>query len=386
MKQIVIFGCRDGQYLYEQLRKYQIDNIIFCDNNVDLQGTVIDGKKIVSVDDLLKLSRDNEISHIIVTVRNGYNRWKIVNQLLRNGINKNLIGLVKPSVITYRWDIVFEKNLDSDDLFSKQILWLKNVTKPLIYYLEVHASDSCNLNCKGCLHFSSLYKNDILPDIERVLSDVKRLNEKCQIFHLRILGGEPLLNPRLGELITRLRSFLPDTDIGIVTNGTLITRQNKKLFEIMKENMVGFNITLYPPTYSNKDEIYKVLNEANVSYGSHRAKIDEFSKGFSLHRQSVESCKSHEVCVSKGCLFLRNGRLYKCAPEALVNRFYEKFGIGIDTTNAGVDIYNNDIKWASLIQSLYQSPVEQCLYCSNELKAFTWGVASNPIIEDWIVD
>lgn len=114
----------------------------------------------------------------------------------------------------------------------------------------------------------------------------------------------------------------------------------------MKETGIGFNITLYPPTFNKKEEIYKVLDENGVFYGSHKAKADEFSKGFLLTPNVSANISSHNVCVSKGYLFLRNGRIYKCAPEALVGRFYKHFGIERDNGEnpiAGTDIFDESL-------------------------------------------
>lgn len=383
---IAIFGCRDGEYIYEQLKNVEHEIVcFFCDNNPQMQGKEIDGILVVSAERLIEINNTVDDLYVLVSVRNGYNRWSIVDQLVSSGINRNRIGLIKPSAITYQWDMQFTVD-ENGYISSKYLLWIKDVKKPLIYYLEIHAHDSCNLNCKGCLHFSSLYSKEEIPENIQMINDVNRVNDKCHIFHLRILGGEPLLNPNLGGLITELRSILPDTDIGIVTNGTLISKQKTELFEIMKKNQVGFNITLYPPTYNRKEAIYQILNENGVSYGSHLAKADEFSKGFMIHKQSRETCESHEKCVSKGCIFLRNGRLYKCAPEALIDRFYKKFDIDIDTSSAGVDIYNDELEWDTLIYNLYAMPVKQCLYCSNKLEKFSWGISNPPRIEDWCLD
>lgn len=46
-----------------------------------------------------------------------------------------------------------------------------------LFYLEVHAADHCNLNCKGCMHFSSLVKEKVFPDFNRLSEDVHQLRK-----------------------------------------------------------------------------------------------------------------------------------------------------------------------------------------------------------------
>ena len=127
-----------------------------------------------------------------------------------------------------------------------------------------------------------------------------------------------------------------------------------------------------------------MLEEHGVSYGSHIAKVDEFSKGFKLE-PTKGVIHSHEKCVSKNCFFLREGKLYKCAPEALINRFYETYDIPL-RFNTGIDIYDERIDWEKVITVMYEHPVSLCRYCAEELESFEWGVANPPKLEDWIVE
>ena len=383
-----IFGVRDAEYVKKEIESdanSNLDIVYFVDNNKKLWGTFFplgDNTKIkiISFQELEKKYKSGAIEVVLVAVRNGYNRWFITNQLQKAGIDK--IGLVKPSVITYQWSMKFYNN-NQRKCCSNQIVWVDEIQKPIIHYLEIHAMDSCNLNCKGCLHFSNLYYHDEKPDLNRLIKDVQQLSDNCYILHLRVLGGEPLLNPNLDILLEGLRGVLPDTDIGVVTNGTLIPKQDKKLFQIMKRNEIGFNITLYPPTHKMKDEIYTILNENKVSYGSHLAKVNKISKNLMIE-PNLGVITSHTKCVSKNCFFLREGKLYKCAPAALINRFYETYGLPV-RMNAGINIYDSEIKWEQELSGMYEKPTELCKYCSDSLVNYSWAVANPPKMEDWII-
>lgn len=90
-------------------------------------------------------------------------------------------------------------------------------------------------------------------------------------------------------------------------------------------------------------------------------------------------------CVSKNCFFLREGKLYKCAVEALINRFYETYNMDL-RMDTGLDIYNETLDWGKIIPGMYEHPVSLCRYCSDEPQAFTWGVANPPKKEEWMVE
>ena len=60
--------------------------------------------------------------------------------------------------------------------------------------------DHCNLNCKGCGHFSPLAPKSFL-DIETFENDLRRLNGLLNgnIYCFELMGGEALLHPQLED-------------------------------------------------------------------------------------------------------------------------------------------------------------------------------------------
>lgn len=73
---------------------------------------------------------------------------------------------------------------------------------PELMQIEFHLADHCNLNCKGCTHFSNLVKEPVLADYEQFRQDLRRLSGLfSNIYEIFLLGGEPLLNPDAGNFI-----------------------------------------------------------------------------------------------------------------------------------------------------------------------------------------
>ena len=290
LTKVAIFGCRDGRYLYEQIKQshdagYEVK--YFADNDVGFIGREICDILIVAAVELIDKYESGEIEAVIITVRKGYSRYCIVEQLRQYGI-ENII-LMRPSPLTYSLPIVFDRK---DSLYQRQWILLKEVTKPIIYHLEAHAADGCNLNCRGCLHFSNLYNRNEFPDLNKLLEDIEAVSRHCEIFQFRVLGGEPLLNPELPNFLSELRKLLPHTDIAVISNGILIPHIEEFLLDVMRENGIGFNLTLYPPTLRIKDRIYKTLEQAGVSYGSHETETNEFQKFICLDFMPISEMKS----------------------------------------------------------------------------------------------
>lgn len=88
-EKIVIFGKGDiGSSAYFLLKKYNVNNMIgWCDNNLELCGKDYMGKRVYSLNELLKIGCD-DISYVIATADYTYD---IRSQLIREGIHPDKI-------------------------------------------------------------------------------------------------------------------------------------------------------------------------------------------------------------------------------------------------------------------------------------------------------
>lgn len=89
--------------------------------------------------------------------------------------------------------------------------------------LEIHVADHCNLDCVACSHESPLMVRR-LEDPDRLAEALSALWLHYRAPLLKLLGGEPLLHPRIGEVI-RAASAATGARIRVVTNGTLLGRR-----------------------------------------------------------------------------------------------------------------------------------------------------------------
>jgi len=78
---------------------------------------------------------------------------------------------------------------------------------PNLEYLIVH---HCNLNCKGCNKFSPI-SEEYFADIVEFKKDIIKISELFNIQEFKILGGEPLLHPKLNKFINVNYIYKGDT-------------------------------------------------------------------------------------------------------------------------------------------------------------------------------
>ena len=259
------------------------------------------------------------------------------------------------------------------DLFVKQIIDMDKLGDAILPQVEMHISDCCNLNCKGCTHFSPLF-NKIDADFETRINDVKNLRKKItHIMGFSLLGGEPFLNPAIGEYAQEIRRILPNTRLTIVTNGILLPKVSKDILEQIKTSEFVINISEYIPTHEHIDEIIKCLDEVGVIYKIR--KIDSlFNKPLDLRKKKYDN-----KCISNGCVNIYNGKISRCPTLMYVSKFNETFEQKLPTD--GIMPIEGTYEGKELLIKL-REPVPLCAYCVENI--IKWSRChGKPMIEDF---
>src|SRR6478736_2087477 len=87
--------------------------------------------------------------------------------------------------------------------------------------VEYNLTEHCNLSCYACDHASPLMREKF-ASVDEFKRDFEAL---AQVFHskqFRIVGGEPLLHPKLTEFLSVARRIGIADSIVLITNGVLL--------------------------------------------------------------------------------------------------------------------------------------------------------------------
>lgn len=205
-----------------------------------------------------------------------------------------------------------------------------------IYNVDIHIVDKCNLNCKHCNHFCPLVPNDTQPkSLTYITQNLYTLSRyKSIINNITILGGEPFLHPNLSYIIVITRKLFPNTNIGIITNGTLYGKLSE-LAQVIIDNKINVTLSLYPipNTDKIKEEFIRYIPDTLLSIDNMSAEI-----GFSyrLLMEDINTNDHHILACPRRhwCTQIRDGRLYICHFAAqlyqLKNAFPEQIHINED--------------------------------------------------------
>ena len=95
--------------------------------------------------------------------------------------------------------------------------------------LRISVTDRCNFRCRYCMPrevFGEGYR--FLPPTELLTFDeiarLTRVFARLGVRKVRLTGGEPLLRPRLADLVQRLAA-IAGLDIALTTNGSLLAHR-----------------------------------------------------------------------------------------------------------------------------------------------------------------
>lgn len=275
------------------------------------------------------------------------------------------------NIYVFDEELLTEESKTKEELFSytRKI----DLEKPFINYLEVNVVDQCNLNCKGCAHFSNICNNNML-DIDKYSTDLDKIAKHFDVYYFRLLGGEPLLHPRLKDIVELTRQKLPNTKLIIVTNGLLLDRLSIETLQTLAKCNVTFSISLYEPTSKKLDSIIEILNQYNIKYliNDDYTKSPEVIKSF---YKSIATTKeendSYKQCIGRFCRFLRDGKISKCYYPLLIEILNEKYGTSFQVTEDDyIELDNITDGWEAIDKLNGKTPF--CDYCRQTQEFFDW--------------
>lgn len=377
MLHIAVFGNSKWSLLMKDILEKEYSNLFIQDGGeaLSVDALVVLGtpqnEGEISIQEFGQRYASGELISIIIPKEYYIRHNNIVMALLRTGIDINDI---------YEGIRLSDQVRTNPEAVASLIT--PTLSDPYLSYLEFHVADHCNLNCKYCTHYSPLVTEPVFSDYEQFASDLRQLKKYIpDIGIIRILGGEPLLNPDLGKFIEFTRELYPASIITIVTNGLLILQMNADLIKLMKEKMAFIHISFYPPLQDKIQEIKRFLYEKEIPY-TITEMTSEFSKTQTLNPHTDEDF--FYSCFQASCTCLQDGKLAPCYAPFTTKYFNEAFSKEIPT-GEGIDLYDDTLTLTRLKTELLL-PMQRCLYCISGNPQPWEIIGKHSVLEDWILD
>jgi uncharacterized Fe-S cluster-containing radical SAM superfamily protein len=219
------------------------------------------------------------------------------------------------------------------------------MNKPVLPFLETMVTQACNLACEGCSNYSDLPHKGFVS-WRHGKKSISRWLERIDIPDFGILGGEPLMHPRIEDWILGLRELLPTSQIRFTTNGLLL----EKKFHVVKLLEEIGNCVFKIAIHVNDPDLEKIIQKIYDSYDwepvtefgverhttgnrfrFHVKRPDIFWK---IYQGKYENMMPHhsvpgeafEICCQQTCPLLYQDRIYKCSTNGLLRDTLSKAG------------------------------------------------------------
>lgn len=359
MQTIALYGAGQKSILAEQrLRmyaphlqaKYLIENKQFAKLGavVPALGAEGDGLQVISLATLKKLYDSGQCQKVLIPCAYHLFDLREARQNLQKlGVRSKDILAMPYNRLAAPLEVAFSEVdtcLPYDDL-------------NMIYHLDVHVVDHCNLKCKACAHFSSLVEEEVIYPVNTIMQSIMRLSSMVpNISSISLLGGEPLLHPDLPAIIASTRNAYPYAAITLVTNGILLPQASSLLVESCKQHNITLIVSLYPPMQEEVDNIVQWLNKSGINWEMIR--IDAFERRFTpqIHCHGLENFHKcgHIMC-------LRGARLGYCVTALFADYYNKRFGAHALPEDAGMDIFS--VQSGNELLAGLQRPLELCRQC-----------------------
>lgn len=213
--------------------------------------------------------------------------------------------------------------------------------------LEYMITTSCDLACPGCDRFID-HNLPFTEKYEDIVENMEAWFRRLDPDHFTIIGGEPLLHPRIYDILKEARRIFDHATIEVYTNGFLLPKRPDLLKVLRKIGNAKVSCSLH-----NRDPKVRKLIETNLwdafySQGQWRIVndiaheqdgvtievTDPTKGGWYDYRREVDGklkpwddrnpTASYNKCGVNIYPIIYKKRLYKCPPISMVRTYLRK--------------------------------------------------------------
>lgn len=359
------------------------NNVIIFGNNKDICGKLKAQLHVNGYISTMSVSADKHWNGLPAGAIESVDEKSII-LVFRNEELKDITEIFHHQGIKELFVFPWDTHKYDDNAFFNCLIQIDN-EKPRLDYLEIEVAEGCNLNCKGCNEFSNLINSYTFSDLDSVKSDLTKLRELFWgIGKIRLMGGEPLINPDFPKFVKIAREIFPDCDLRLLSNGLLIPKLHQKDLEIVKKNNCSFDISVYPPTKKIIRAITRRLDEFEIPY-SFSLPNTYFFKSL-LSEPLSSSVESFENCLFTHCHALSGGYLSSCSNQMYAYRLNSAFDLTFPESDK-IDLFNTPLNgWE--INEIFKNPHNFCRFCGRGLVPYKWKTcpAGKAKASDWLIE
>lgn len=242
-------------------------------------------------------------------------------------------------------------------------------------WVEVHAVDHCNNNCRSCHNFSPFCDKTVY-DAEAYFPWLDILTKnKSRFLTISIMGGEPMLHPDIIRFVYEFRRRY-EAMLVLTTNGFWLDRKDIEYFDPLWKMLTEVKVSVYPNMVKRlggrqrMDSLLHYLKERHPHLQVDFPSKYEFRELFFTE----EPMEVQRYCPNSQCTaLLPDGRMLRCgpgyhhlAPDQVTQAFRENRDMVYDLKNFD---YESFWLWRN------RFPLDACSHCGLiQAKRTAWKV------------
>lgn len=357
---VVIFGARHlGRIANDVFKQLSKEVVCFCDNNVELQGSIQDGIPVLTPKECFKRYPNATVALCMMSNVNCLEaRYQLEHIGFSNFLNKEVL------LYLYNFEVL-KRSIPKSDFIGCLEAINETKNKFIINDLVLFITEKCTLSCVNCSALIPYINSPVSYDTNLIIESMRRLAKSVDaIVTVNIVGGEPLLHEDLLKICKELTQISNVLFIRIVSNGTILL-DSSSLDEIKKMG-IYFHFSNYGKLSYKKEQLLSACDNKKVMYDLVRDSDTWYPvvPPVKSHRTEDENIQLFENCIwSKSCPELRSGYFYLCgysASTASLGCLSAEDCNCVDFTDANRTPENNR---ADLINLYQLKKFEPCAYC-----------------------
>jgi uncharacterized Fe-S cluster-containing radical SAM superfamily protein len=234
---------------------------------------------------------------------------------------------------------------------------------------ELHVTEHCNLRCRHCCNMSPYVDARFLEPSE-VDAQCRAMAKHAKADVFKIMGGEPLLHPKITEVLDVIRATGISDTIRLFTNGLLLARMPDDFWRALDH----LTVSSYASAPVKPEHLALIEAKARAfDVVLNVKKVDRFSQVLSTDRKHDDAAikETYDACwLRHRCLVVRAGRFYKCTRAAYYQDFQTRLAIDEPDLDAaatmlgdGIPIDAPDFGERMLAYMNAPEPLGACRYC-----------------------
>jgi len=229
--------------------------------------------------------------------------------------------------------------------------------------LDIVVTERCSLKCVDCSNLMQYYQKPMHIKHGDMQESLTKIFDAVKVNCVRLIGGEPLLSPVLGELVNSLfdRYNHRFRAVEIYTNGTIIPSQ--ALIDSCRDRNITFYISDYGDLSRKKQELMECLKRNNIGHTLEDELIWQDSGRVTSRNAEGVHFRYNNCCVNK-TFSLIGGSLYSCPFSANFHNIYKDESISerdvIRLSNTSKEELRDRLR--SFVVDI--DPLSACYYCN----------------------